>query len=71
MNPSEAWDIAAEAWDDFVESGKDYYRIEVHGPALLDACGDVAGLGILDLGCGQGWSVASSPTPARASSVLS
>lgn len=55
MNPSEAWDIAAEAWDDFVESGKDYYRIEVHGPALLDACGDVAGLGILDLGCGQGW----------------
>jgi SAM-dependent methyltransferase len=55
MNPSEAWDIAAEAWDDFVESGKDYYRTEVHGPALLRACGDVQGLRVLDLGCGQGW----------------
>ena len=50
-----AWDKAAGAWDEFVESGKDYYRLEVHGPALLDACGDVAGLRVLDLGCGQGY----------------
>ena len=28
-----AWDGAAEAWDDFVQSGKDWYRTEVHGPA--------------------------------------
>lgn len=49
------WDAGAEAWDEFVESGADYYRVEVHGPALLEACGEVAGLRVLDLGCGQGW----------------
>jgi 2-polyprenyl-3-methyl-5-hydroxy-6-metoxy-1,4-benzoquinol methylase len=54
-NPREAWNAGAEAWDDFVESGKDFYRHEVHGPALLDVCGDVSGLRVLDLGCGQGW----------------
>jgi 2-polyprenyl-3-methyl-5-hydroxy-6-metoxy-1,4-benzoquinol methylase len=48
------WDDAALAWDDFVEHG-DYYRSELHGPALLDACGDLAGRDVLDLGCGQGW----------------
>lgn len=50
-----AWDRAADPWDDFVESGKDYYRTEFHGPALLDACGPVEGLRVLDLGCGQGY----------------
>ena len=50
-----AWDEGADAWDEFVESGEDFYRTEVHGPALLDACGDVAGLRMLDVGCGQGW----------------
>ncbi len=50
-----AWNQAAESWDDFVESGSDYYRHEVHGPALLNVCGDVGGLAVLDLGCGQGW----------------
>ncbi len=50
-----AWNDAAEPWDDFVESGADYYRAEVHGPALLAACGDVGGRRVLDLGCGQGW----------------
>lgn len=50
-----AWDAAAEAWDEFVQSGNDWYRLEVHGPALLRACGDVRGLRVLDLGCGQGY----------------
>jgi len=50
-----AWDRAAPYWDDFVESGQDYYRTEFHGPALLDACGPVDGLRVLDLGCGQGY----------------
>ena len=50
-----AWDSAAEAWDEFVQSGNDWYRHEVHGPALLRACGDVRGLQVLDLGCGQGY----------------
>ena len=51
----EAWDAAAEAWEEFVESGADYYRHEVHGPALFEACGQVAGRKVLDLGCGQGF----------------
>jgi ubiquinone/menaquinone biosynthesis C-methylase UbiE len=52
---AQAWDEAADAWDDFVETGKDWYRLELHGPALLRACGDVKGLRVLDLGCGQGY----------------
>lgn len=54
-DPAAAWDSAATAWDDFVEAGLDYWRTEVHGPSLLNACGDVAGQRALDLGCGQGW----------------
>ena len=50
-----AWNWAADAWEQFVESGADYYRAEVHGPALLEACGNVDGLQVLDLGCGQGY----------------
>ena len=38
-----------------METGADYYRTEVHGPGLLDACGGVGSLRVLDLGCGQGW----------------
>ena len=51
----QSWDEAADAWDHFVESGLDPLRSELHGPALLDACGDVQGRDVLDLGCGQGW----------------
>jgi 2-polyprenyl-3-methyl-5-hydroxy-6-metoxy-1,4-benzoquinol methylase len=50
-----SWDEAADAWDDFVETGLDYYRTELHGPALLAACEPLAGRDVLDLGCGQGW----------------
>jgi len=50
-----AWDAGARAWDDAVASGKDYYRLIVHGPALLTACHPVQGLNVLDLGCGQGY----------------
>jgi 2-polyprenyl-3-methyl-5-hydroxy-6-metoxy-1,4-benzoquinol methylase len=63
MNPRErepfesrdVWEGAAEAWDEFVESGGDYYRHEVHGPGLMKACGDVEDLNALDIGCGQGY----------------
>lgn len=48
------WDEAADSWDAFVE-GHDFYRTALHGPALLDHCGAVAGKHTLDLGCGQGW----------------
>ncbi len=54
-DPAAAWDAAAEAWDDFVETGLDFWRTDVHGPPLLAACGVVAGTRALDLGCGQGW----------------
>ena len=50
-----AWDAGADAWDEFVESGADYYRTQVHGPGLLAACGEVYGVPVLDIGCGQGW----------------
>jgi 2-polyprenyl-3-methyl-5-hydroxy-6-metoxy-1,4-benzoquinol methylase len=51
----DAWNAGAEAWDEFVESGADCYRHELHGPALLSACGPVDGMRVLDLGCGQGY----------------
>ena len=50
-----AWNQAAEAWDEFVDGGADYYRTVVHGPGLLAACGDVCGRTVLDLGCGEGY----------------
>ena len=54
-DPAAAWDAAAPAWDEFVETGLDYWRTEVHGPALLAACGELAGRRALDIGCAQGW----------------
>jgi 2-polyprenyl-3-methyl-5-hydroxy-6-metoxy-1,4-benzoquinol methylase len=54
-DPAASWDAAAAAWDEFVETGLDFWRTEVHGPALLAACGDVDDQRVLDLGCGQGW----------------
>jgi ubiquinone/menaquinone biosynthesis C-methylase UbiE len=51
----QAWDNAAEDWDRFVETGADYHRWRLHGPALLKAVGDVRGLKVLDVACGQGW----------------
>jgi 2-polyprenyl-3-methyl-5-hydroxy-6-metoxy-1,4-benzoquinol methylase len=38
-----------------VETGADYHRLQLHGPWLLRAAGDVKGLRVLDLGCGQGF----------------
>lgn len=49
------WDEAAILWDEFVETGLDFARLEVHGPALSRACGSVKGLNVLDIGCGQGY----------------
>lgn len=50
-----SWNSAAEYWDDFIETGLDYARLNVHGPALIEACGPVKGLNVLDVGCGQGY----------------
>ncbi len=50
-----AWNEAADAWETFVESGQDYYRHVIHGPALLQVCGPLQDQDVLDLGCGQGY----------------
>jgi 2-polyprenyl-3-methyl-5-hydroxy-6-metoxy-1,4-benzoquinol methylase len=49
------WNDGAAAFDTFIESGADFYRLHVHGPALLEACEPLHGARVLDLGCGQGF----------------
>lgn len=51
----DAWNAMADAYDAMVGTRGDYYRTQVMGPGLLSACGDVRGLKVLDLGCGQGY----------------
>jgi 2-polyprenyl-3-methyl-5-hydroxy-6-metoxy-1,4-benzoquinol methylase len=55
LDARDAWNSGADAFIQFVDSGADYYRQLVHGPALLAACGDVRGAVALDLGCGHGY----------------
>lgn len=49
------WDDAVESWVDFVRRGKDYYREYLNNPATFKLIGDVKGLLILDLACGEGY----------------
>lgn len=49
------WDIASDAYADAQMSGVDYYRLNFFGPAMVEACGNVKGLEVLDLGCGIGY----------------
>lgn len=51
----EAWDAAADSYAGMQAAGNDFYRYEFFGPAMLEACGDVAGLEAIDLGCGAGY----------------
>lgn len=51
----EAWDHAADAYAQFQSDGGDYYRLAFFGPAQVEACGDVEGLDLLDVGCGSGY----------------
>ena len=51
----EAWDHAADAFVEGQTSGRDYYRLDFLGPAQVDACGDVRGARLLDVGCGGGY----------------
>jgi ubiquinone/menaquinone biosynthesis C-methylase UbiE len=51
----EAWDRAAESYADGQAAGLDFYRCEFFGPAHAALCGDVAGLLLLDVGCGSGY----------------
>lgn len=49
------WDQAADAYARRQAAGRDYYRYRLFGPAHLALCGEVRGLTVLDLGCGNGY----------------
>lgn len=49
------WDQAAAAYVDAQSTGRDFYRLEVFGPAQAQLCGPVRGLRVLDIGCGAGY----------------
>ena len=51
----EAWDYAADAYAQSQAAGRDFYRYHFFGPAQVEACGDVRGLRVLDVGCGSGY----------------
>ena len=51
----ELWDRAADAYTLRQEAGRDHYRFAFFGPAQVAACGDVRGLRLLDVGCGNGY----------------
>lgn len=50
-----AWDRAADAYTRGQAAGRDYYRYDFLGPAQTALCGEVAGLRVLDVGCGSGY----------------
>jgi SAM-dependent methyltransferase len=50
----ESWDAIADGWRERVRTNTDQSRIRVLDPAHLDLAGDVAGLRVLDAGCGEG-----------------
>ncbi len=49
------WDNASDAYADAQDRGVDYYRLNFFGPEMVEACGDVEGLEVLDVGCGAGY----------------
>lgn len=49
------WDLAAGSWVNFVRQGKDYFRDELNNPGMLRLIGNIKGLEILDVACGEGY----------------
>jgi len=49
------WNENAPDWTRAVRAGWDVYREHVNNPAFLDMLPDLAGLRVLDLGCGEGY----------------
>jgi hypothetical protein len=47
------WEGNAEAWTHLSRAGYDVYRDRLNTPAFLAMLPDVAGLGGLDVGCGE------------------
>jgi ubiquinone/menaquinone biosynthesis C-methylase UbiE len=54
-SPKNLWNESAEAWVDFVRSGKDWDRIELNNPAMFKMLGNIKGKRVLDLACGEGY----------------
>lgn len=48
------WDGNADRWADHVRRGWDAYREAFNNPAFFAFLGDLAGLEVLDAGCGEG-----------------
>lgn len=48
------WRTLAPAWIREVREGRNAARRGLLDPAMLEACGDVTGLRVLDCGCGEG-----------------
>lgn len=53
MSPQELWERSAAAWINFVDKG-DLNRSAVLDEPMLRLAGDIAGLDICDIGCGEG-----------------
>jgi ubiquinone/menaquinone biosynthesis C-methylase UbiE len=51
----DAWDRAASTYAQGQALGRDYCRCEFLGPAQVALCGDVSGMSLLDVGCGNGY----------------
>ena len=49
------WDDAVRVWVEKVRSGSDVYREYMNGPAFRGMVGEVGGLRVLDLACGEGY----------------
>ena len=54
-NTKSKWNTAADAWIDFVRTGKDYTRDGLNNPATFQLIGNVKDLIVLDLACGEGY----------------
>lgn len=48
------WSEVAEFWIDLVNERKDPHRDGLLDPCMLEEIGDVSGLRVIDLGCGEG-----------------
>jgi len=49
------WDANAPTWANDVRKGYDTYRHLFNNPAFFEFCGSLAGLDVLDVGCGEGY----------------